>query len=132
MNDLTIIILGLVILVLPEALIWYFLPFFYAWGLGVFFGLLWTHGILFLFNDDGELQRTRGFWAGMVGVLNMPSVFLAPASGLSFIGPLMSFTGTIMIGFSIFYQANFGKHESQEEQKEREVRDKIEWEDKKW
>jgi hypothetical protein len=133
MNDLTIIILALVVLVLPEALIWYFLPFWYAWALGLFFGLLWTHGFLFLFNDDDELQGTHYFWAGMIGVLNLPSVFLAPANGVSFsIGAFLAFTGAIILGFSNLYRANFGEHESHEEQKEKEVKEKIEWEDKKW
>jgi hypothetical protein len=133
MNDLKTIILALVVLVLPEALVWYFLPFWYAWALGLFFGLLWTHGILFLFNGDGELQGTHYFWAGMIGVLNLPSVFLAPANGVSFsIWAFLTFTSVILLGFSNLYRANFRQNESQEEQKEKEVKENKEWEDKKW
>jgi hypothetical protein len=119
-------------LAVVEFLIWYFLPFWYAWAFGLFLGLAWTYSMLWVFNDNEQIQRTRGLYAGMFGILNMPAVFLSPEGPTFSVGGFMSFLGVMTVGFSVFYQANFKDTVDREAEEEQEEEEKKEWKDKKW
>ena len=128
MDDFKAIILAMVILILPEALIWYFVPFWYAWALGVVFGTIWTIVVIYAYVD--AMEGWRFFLSGMLGVLNLPSALLVP-NGLSFSAiDVLMFTALSITGFYNFYRVNF-LEESEEEKEEEKAQDK-EWEDKKW